>query len=304
MSTRLRLVALASLCAGLALSAPALAYDNSAWIPMISGNPPMVRWIYGQLPNGNDPQIVFVFQTSTGTVSNSFPIDAVVPQSLAKEWMGHWDDPAPLLWYAQHVDPNWLGWRVFGWGPGPDQHTPLSPQLIATMNAEHFAPSMVGGYDVPGLTAASAPASSPAPAAPAPQSATAPPSPSTAPSVPSRTVSAATPTPSAPTGEAASKPTSSASLTSRPASPATPEKGAATPSATAPSPAVSAAPAPAPAVPTGAPATPVATAAPIRPADPHRPPARPHGFPWPDIAGAVIVAAAGGYGLWRWRQAR
>lgn len=285
----------------LAAAAPASAYDNAAWIPMIGGNPPMVKWVYFQLPNGNQSQIIFTFQTGSGTVSNSFPIGVAIPTSLASQWMGKVDDPAPLRWYAQHVDPTWLGWRVFGWGPGPDQHTPLAPQLIAVMNREHFAPSMVGGYDVPGLTAAAA-TPSPTPASPAPQSATAPPSPSTAPSVPSRTVSAATPTSSAPTGTAASKPTSSASPTSRPASPATPGKVAATPSATAPSAAASTAPASA--APTGAPDTPVATAAPTRPPDPRRPPARPHGFPWPELVGAVIVAAAGGYGVWRWRQAR
>lgn len=301
MRTRRGVLALASLVAVLGCRVPALAYDNSQWTPMTSSNAPLEKWIYNQMPNA--PAIDFVFQTANGPFTVAFGLDHPVPADAATKWSG-WDNPAPLLWYAQHVDPTWLGWRVFGWGPGPDQHTPLSPQLIATMNAEHFAPSMVGGYDVPGLTAASAAPSSPAPAAPAPPSATAPPSPRMAPSGPSQTTSAATPAASAPTGTDASQPTASTTPTARPVSPATPGNSPAPPSAPGPSGTVSAAPTPAPAVPTGTPASPSAVAAQAGPADPHRPPARPHGFPWPEVVGAVIVAAAGGYGVWRWRQSR
>ena len=70
-----------------------------------------------------------------------------VPSSIDKNWGGI-DNPAPLLWYYQHTPGSNTQFYVM-FGPC----VPYSPQLIQAMKADHFAPSMVSGYNPPGLTA-------------------------------------------------------------------------------------------------------------------------------------------------------
>lgn len=306
---------LGSLMMGIS-SAPAMAYSstfNANWIPMIaagngqSRSQTMEKWLFTDLGAGDSPEVVFYFGPNLAASAFPFPSGAArgTPSkgyaSIDKLW-GGWNNPKPLLWYAQHVNPAWLGWRVFGYGSGPTQHTPLSKALIQTMNQDHFAPSMVGGYNVPGLTAAE-PAPSPQPASP-----TAAPS-STVPSSTAATPSESavpTPTPAVPskTSTSPSSPLTKApvSQTASPSPPASPSPaagtGVASPSAGPPS------------------IPPIVTAPTSKAVLVHRltndvtalaktPPRHgqtkvPTAFPWPWVVGAVVVL--GGGSLWWWRR--
>ena len=118
----------------LGFAAPAMAETSPA-----VGMPPLTEWVF----NGSniDPGVDFDYSGNVVV----FPIATNV-SSVDAHWNGI-DNPAPLLWYAKHVGPTWLGQSMM------PQGVKYSPALIATMNAEGFAPSMVGGYNPPGITA-------------------------------------------------------------------------------------------------------------------------------------------------------
>lgn len=136
---------------------PAHAYDwPLQWVPPATtarGAPaPLTGWHW----DPRIPGVVFTFAGHPRHWAYSFPTgqEPCAPPhgygAIAAQW-GGLDNPAPLRWYAHHVQESPpLGWWVFG--PGPTQHTPIPPRLVAVMNREHFAPSLIGGYNVPGLT--------------------------------------------------------------------------------------------------------------------------------------------------------
>lgn len=295
----------AALGLGIALSGTAFAFTNSQWTPPTSLNNPLVAWYWG----GSADEVMFDY--SGAFVTFPFP---TVPSSVSANWGGI-DNPAPLLWYQQHVSPKgWLGWSMFGYGAGINQHMPVSASLIAKMNADGFAPSMAGGYNVPGLTAggsgeASSPSSLP-PSSPTPtssQSSTLTPSVSPAPthSAAPRSSTSSAPTHStAPTSSTQTPPSSSAPVPTHSAT-AIPVTHSVTPTTSK---------------------TPLSSHSAVIPTKPIAPPhqARPsyhhyrqaltaeathlHGasapapHPWPWVGLGVVIVAGGGVGIWQWRR--
>lgn len=83
-----------------------------------------------------------------------------VPSSATVATWGGIDNPAPLLWYAQHVNKTWAGWVNFA--------GKYSPALVTKMETEHFAPQMVGGINPAGVTSPTSTPSSVAPTSPSP----------------------------------------------------------------------------------------------------------------------------------------
>lgn len=277
------------------LGGSASAYTNADWTTPTSDNAALTAWVFNAGPDSAG--IEFDFSGSFVT----FPFSKLPPSSLEQSFKGL-DNPAPLLWYQKHVDPKWLGWSMFGYGPGANEHVPIAAALIDKMNAAHFAPSMVGGYNVPGLTAVNQttpPASNPsAPSArPAPNSAPA--------STPSQTSTARSHPSSAPSVAPSASHASASTGTKPVAKQSDPPSTPAT--STAPS--------------SGTARSSVAPASPVAPSHLGTPPygqyrktltadaARLHhhqtpGTPWPWVIGGIVLVAAGGYGVWRWRSRR
>lgn len=106
----------------------AFAQNNPAY-----GMPPMAAWYWGSTSHN------VMFDYSGSFVAFPFP---AVPSATSANWGGI-DNPAPLLWYQQHVLANWAGTAFAG---------KYSTGLIAAMNGEHFNPAMVGGPSASSLT--------------------------------------------------------------------------------------------------------------------------------------------------------
>lgn len=297
-------VAGAALLATLA-GAPAVAATSPA-----VNEPPMTSWVWAGPPQFPEPEVVFNFSGSF--VPFPFPAgnqNGAPSQGYATidQGWGGFDNPAPLLWYAQHVNATWLGQSMFPAG------VKYSPQLIAAMNAEHFAPSMVGGVNPPGITTSStAPSPAPAPA----------PSPSPAPSAPSSSGStgsgggsstSATASNPAPSHTSAGSSSAGGTAAPRPASGSAPTGSGS--SAPAPASGSNTAPASGSSATPGKPAWPAAAtqgpslgqyrrtiqadaarlhhqAAPTRPSVPW----------WPWVAAGAAIVAGGGGGLVWWRR--
>lgn len=113
-----------------------------------TGEPPMIAWYWG----GNGGITVDYSGSFVG-----FPFSQVPSSSVMATWGGI-DNPAPLLWYAQHVNKTWLGFTLFG--------GKYTATLIAKMKAQDFAPSMVGGINPPGMSGGTSPTSTQSSAAP------------------------------------------------------------------------------------------------------------------------------------------
>ena len=103
-----------------------------------AGLGPMILWAWGN--PGNSPEVVFDFGGNYAT----YAFDVHVPAAVSNHWGGI-DNPAALIWYYHHVSATNLGQSVFG--PG----VLYTPALVKKMKAEHFAPSLVGGYNPPDL---------------------------------------------------------------------------------------------------------------------------------------------------------
>ena len=106
----------------------------------IGVNAPMASWVWtGETlyfqPGGA------LSQYSTSALPIAFPTGNY-------PWVPGVDETAPLLWYAQHVPGGaaTLG-AVFA------SCQAYTPDLLQTMQAEHFAPSDVGGVNPVGITA-------------------------------------------------------------------------------------------------------------------------------------------------------
>ncbi len=124
-------ISLAGLIGGLATPAFAAGQPANPY----TGLGPMVAWVW------NDG-LTFDFSGS----QDGLPFPAV-PTALAQQWsQDPIDNPAPLEWYYQHVSSTDLGNSVFGAG------VQYSAALIRKMQAENFAPSMVGGVNPSGMT--------------------------------------------------------------------------------------------------------------------------------------------------------
>ncbi len=108
-----------------------------------AGDPPMTAWAWFSSAGG--PTFLF------GTNAEAFPFP-IVPQRLAQAWQAHpIDNPAPLIWYYQHVSKTDFGNSVFGNG------VKYSLKLIRIMKSDHFAPALVGGVNPPNWNAVPAP---------------------------------------------------------------------------------------------------------------------------------------------------
>ena len=110
--------------------------------------PPMTAWYWG----GNGGITVDYSGSFVG-----FPFSQVPSSSVMASWGGV-DNPAPLLWYAQHVNKTWLGFTLFG--------GKYTATLITKMKAATFVPSMVGGINSPGMSGGTSPTSTPSSVAP------------------------------------------------------------------------------------------------------------------------------------------
>lgn len=266
-----------------------------------AGEPPMVAWVWSP-PAAQGGSDGITFDYGGNMVGFPFP---TVSSGTSANW-GGLDNPAPLLWYATHVDhnnprqmSNDLG-QMFATG------VQYSASLIQKMNDEHFAPSMVGGINPSGITTDTTP-SSPSPAGSTSPVSTTPPVSSSPPSTQSSApVSSTTPVITTRVTSVAphSAPvTSAAATTSHTVSPAvhpqtsTTVKAVVSTQTTSPS------------------ASPVAPSSQAGVAYPHY---RQHLVaeaangqhnhvpvgtgPWPWAVGAAVLVGGGAYGLWRWRQ--
>ena len=128
-------ISLAGLIGGLASPAFAAGQPTNPY----TGLGPMVAWVWNG--SNSDPVIMFDFNGQ----AEGFPINRVIASSVSRNWTGI-DNPAPLNWYYNNVSKTDLGNSVFGAG------VPYSTTLISKMQAENFAPSMVGGVNPSGMT--------------------------------------------------------------------------------------------------------------------------------------------------------
>lgn len=109
-----------------------------------AGLPPMTAWAWSS--NAGGP--TFLFGTND---AEAFPFP-IVPHRLAQDWQADpIDNPAPLIWYYQHVSKTDFGNSVFGNG------VKYSLKLIRIMKSEHFAPALVGGVNPPNWNAVPTP---------------------------------------------------------------------------------------------------------------------------------------------------
>lgn len=103
-------------------------------------------WLFW--PSPYDPKVVFYFGVNNNPVDVLFT--KMPPASVYEKWAGE-DNPAPLIWYMQHDDPLGKNDPTFG-GLFFAQGVTYTPTIIRVMNSEHFAPTMLGGYNPPGIT--------------------------------------------------------------------------------------------------------------------------------------------------------
>ena len=113
-------------------------------------NSPIKGWAWFASPQ---PGITFISDADTQFGFGDFPAGVSYPASWSADPI---NNPAPLLWLAQHVpsDANAFA-QIFSSCQSYD------PALIQTMNADHFAPSMVGGANPAGITTVSTTTTSP-----------------------------------------------------------------------------------------------------------------------------------------------
>lgn len=251
-----------------------------------AGEPPLVAWIWS---NSAD-EVAFDYSGN----SIPFPFPAVSAATSA-----HWgglDNPAPLLWYAQHVDHNNLATMVKD--VGQMFAGKYSAALMTKMKAEHFNPMMVGGIGFPPVSHSDPTSSQP----------TKPPTHSITPSKPVKAPVSHTVAPK-PTHSTAPK--SSKPFTVTTPQPVTPIPKTAAHS-TAPHSTQSAAPVSTPTPGPSAPVQPSNQAGvsyaqyrhhlTAESAPKHHSGSTPGQRPWIWGIVAASVVGGGGVGLWRWRQ--
>ncbi len=152
----------------------------------------LVQWVFMGPPQFPQPTIEFVYDNGAVQEPFGLPIyhEAGTPGGSAQsQWFaayskidqgwGGWDNPAALLWYAKNVNATWIGQTMLAPGVIYTSH------LVQQMNAAHFAPSMVGGWNPPGITSAASTSPSTPPATSSSSGGTTEPSGGTTPPAPS-----------------------------------------------------------------------------------------------------------------------
>lgn len=174
----------------LVLAAPAVPVSaaGGSSASCIAVLPDIAGWFWVSSPQ---PEVV-VYPVETGALT--YAIDGFPNQSYPSSWSGL-DNPAPLIWLVRHYPTYAAAFaNLFS------SCEVYSPSLVQRMNADHFAPSMVGGVNPPGVTATTAPSPEQQQPTPTPQPSPSPqptpaPQPSPSPSPQSPTASPTPPEP-------------------------------------------------------------------------------------------------------------
>lgn len=103
----------------------------------------VLRWVWAP-PAGGVPGAV-IFSSVTGEVFEIGPYPTSV-NAVDQKWTLI-DDTAPIVWFAKNVPGAYTVIDQLFTGCQP-----WSSQAVAAMNAQHFAPSQIGGVNPPGIT--------------------------------------------------------------------------------------------------------------------------------------------------------